>query len=81
MEPCQEVFDIQNSGGILPPLPISQFKVLALYTKQEMDEYLGTFLSADPDFFPLTRPTTWQATHSTPNNPTQVVNTLYPDIH
>ena len=52
-------------------------KDLTLYTKQVMDEHLGTLLSAVPDFFHLTRPTTLQATHSTPKTPTQVANTVY----
>ena len=46
-----------------------------------MDKYFGTLLSADPDFFTLARPTTLQATQSTPNTPTQIAKTLYPNIN
>ena len=35
-----------------------------------MDEYLGTLLSKDPNFFPLTQPTTFQATQIPPKCPT-----------
>ena len=76
-----KVFHFKNSRNIPPLIPITQYKDLTLSTKQEMDEYLGTLPSADPDFFHLTRPTTLQATQSTPNTPTQVANTLYLIIH
>ena len=81
MEPHHEDFDFLNSKIIPPFIPISLLKGLTLYTKQELDENLGSLLSADPDFFPLTRPTTLQGTQSTFNNPTQVANTLYPYIN
>ena len=57
--------NFQNSENILSPIPNSQFNDLTLFTNQKLDEYLGTLLSADPDFFPLTQPTTLQATQST----------------
>ena len=80
MEPFHEVFHFQNSRNIPRPIPISQHKDLTLSTKQEMDEYLRTLPSADPNFFHLSQPITLQATQSTPNTPTQVANTLYPNI-
>ena len=45
-----------------------------------MDEYLGSLLSADPDFLPLTWPATLQATQSFPYIPTQILNTPYLEI-
>ena len=80
MEPFHEVFDFQNSRSNPPLLLVSQFRELTLHNQEEMEDYLGTLLSADPDFYPLTRPTKLQATQSTPYTPTQFVNTLYPNI-
>ena len=80
LEPFHEVFDFENSRNTSTPIPSSQFKDLGLYTKQKMDEYLGSLLSADPLFFLLAQPTTLQATQSTPETPTQVASTLYPKI-
>ena len=60
-------------------IPIFHFTDLTLYTKQEMNEYLGTLLSSDPDFS-LQRPTNLPGTQSNPNNPTNLVNTLYPNL-
>ena len=77
MKQSNEVFDFQNSRKNPLFIPISLFNGLTLYTKQEIDEDLGNLLSADPDFFPLTQQKTLQATQSTPNTPTQVLNTLY----
>ena len=37
-----------------------------------MDEYLGTMLSSDPEFFPLQRPTYLLGTQSTPNSPSNI---------
>ena len=51
-----------------------------MYAKQELDRYLGTLFFSDPDFFPIQRPSTLPATQSTPNSPTNLVNTLYPNI-
>ena len=45
-----------------------------------MDQYLGILLSADPNVFPLTRPTTLQATQSALNTLTLDTNALYPNI-
>ena len=44
-----------------------------------MDNYLGTLLFTDLDFFSNTKPATLPATQSTPNNPKNLVNTLYPN--
>ena len=81
MEPFQEVFDFQNCRNIPPPNPVFQCRDLTISAKQNTDEDLGTLLSADPVFFPLTQPTTLQATQSTPNTPTHVANTLYSSIN
>ena len=77
LEPFHDLLDFQNSRNIPPPIPISQFEDLTLYTRHEMDEYPGSLLSADPDFFPSTRPTTLQAKQSSPDTPTEIVTTLY----
>ena len=81
MGPFHEFFDFEKSRYIPPPTPISQFKDLTLNRKQKLDEYIGSLPSANPDFFPLTLPTTLQATESTPNTPTQVANTIYLNIN
>ena len=46
-----------------------------------MDEYLETLLSADQNFFPLTRPTPLQATQSIPNCSTQFATTICPNVN
>ena len=81
LRPYHEIFDFQRSRNIPPPTPISQFKDFTLYSKQKVDEYNGTLPSAHPDLFPLTLPTTLQATESTLNTPTQVANTIYLNIN
>ena len=45
-----------------------------------MDEYFGTLLSSDTDFFPFNKPATLPATQSIPNSPTNMVNTPYPNL-
>ena len=47
-----------------------------MYTKQEMDEHLGTLPSSDTDLFPSHKPAKSQATQSAPNIPANLVNTL-----
>ena len=44
-----------------------------------MEEDFETLLSPHPNFFPLTQQTTLQATQSTPDTPTQVATTFYPN--
>ena len=66
MEPFPEVFHFRDSRNNPPRVPISHFKDLMLYTKQEMDEHFGTLLFSDPDSLPPTQPTTLDATQSTP---------------
>ena len=51
-----------------------------MYSEKEMDEYLGTLLSSDLDFFPKQRRRKLPAAQSTPNSPTNLVNTLYPSL-
>ena len=65
LEPLQEVFDFQNIKKFPPLIPNSQFKDFKRSTKQKMAKHLGSLLSADPDIFPLTQPTTMQATRTT----------------
>ena len=45
-----------------------------------MNEYLGTLLSSDTDYFPLHRPANLPATQSTPNSPKNLVKTLCPKL-
>ena len=54
-------------------MPISHFTDLTLYTQQEMDEYLGNFLSSDLNFFPLQKPAILPAA---PISLTNLVNTF-----
>ena len=76
LEPFHEISDFQSSAKNPPPTPISQCRDLTLCTKQEIDERLGTLLSADQDFFPLTRRTAFKVPQSTPDTPVQVAKTL-----
>ena len=45
-----------------------------------MDEVHGTLPASDPNFLPLRIPANLLATQSTPNLPTNLVNTLYPNL-
>ena len=57
--PFHKVFDFQNSRKISPIVLICHFTDLTLYTKQQMDEHLGTLT------FPIT--TTSKSTSNTIN--------------
>ena len=77
--PFYGFFDFQISRNGSPIIPIFDFSNLTVYTIQEMDEYLGTLVSSDPDFFPLQQPANLPETQSTTNSPTNLVKTLYPN--
>ena len=78
--PFREVFGFQSSRTISPIISICHVIHLILYTKQEMDDELGILLSSDSSFFPLHKPANLPATQTTPNSPTNQVNSVCPNL-
>ena len=63
-----------------PNIPLSHYTDITLYTKQEMDDFVGILLSSDTDFFPLDKPAILPATQATANIPTILVDSLYTNL-
>ena len=73
---CQEVSDFPNSPNISPIVTSSHFTDSVLYTKQELEEYVGTLFCFHPDLFPFGKPASLLATQSTPNSFAKLVTII-----
>ena len=81
MKPFYEVFDWGNIENFLPVIPIIQLEDFTLYSKQKMEENLGTLLPLDSNFAPINQPKHCKHYNQPPNAPTQVPKTVYPNVN